>query len=117
MAQRKELVQLPEGEVYKVNCKGVRGVAAAALRYYKKKTLRDAGNVNVRFADHDQCFVVSGIGRWAHEEMEEEATKLAKQIGYFVEELNRLLSWVILKRLHHGEHIPRTEAQWDFNLS
>ena len=114
MAQRKELVQLPEGEVYKVNCKGVRGVAAAALRDYKEKTLRDAGNVNVRFSEHDQCFVVSGIGRWAHEQIEKKATKLAKQIGLFVEELNRLLSWVILKRLHHGEHIPAIYADETF---
>ena len=63
MAQRKELVQLPEGEVYQVNCKGVRGVAAAALRDYKENTLRNCpDNVGVKFCEHDQCFVVSGIG-------------------------------------------------------
>ena len=37
MARRKDLVPLPEGEVYEVNCKGVRGVAAAALRDYKRR--------------------------------------------------------------------------------
>jgi hypothetical protein len=115
MAQRKKGVQLPEGEVYQVDCKGVRGgVAAAALRDYKEKTLRNAGNVNIRFSEHDQCFVVSGIGRWAHPDMEKEATKLAKTVGFFLEELNRLLSWVLLKRLHHGEHIPAIYADQTF---
>ena len=99
MAQRKELVQLPEGEVYQVNCKGVRGVAAAALRDYKENTLRNCpDNVGVKFCEHDQCFVVSGIGRWAHPNMEKEATKLAKTVGFFLEVLNWLCSWTILKR-------------------
>ena len=115
MARRKDLVPLPEGEFYEVNCEGVRGVAAAALRDYKKKTLRNCpDNVGVKFCEHDQCFVVSGIGRWAHPDMEKEATKLSKMVGFFLEELNRLCSWVLLKRLHHGEHIPAIYADETF---
>ena len=38
--------------------------------------------------------------------MEEAARNLEEETGLFVEEPNRFISWVILKRIHHNEHVP-----------
>ena len=46
--------------------------------------------------------------------MEKAANNLSKEIGLFVEELNRFISWVVLKRIHHNEHLPALYANTSF---
>ena len=46
--------------------------------------------------------------------MEKAARKLSKEIGLFVEELNRFISWVVLKRIHNNEHLPALYANTGF---
>ena len=89
---RPNLVQLPEAEVYEVTGRKAYGLASAVLRDWGQNTKANCGNFDIKFSEHNQCIVVSGVGRWKDVRMEKAARKLSKEIGYYVEELNRFCS-------------------------
>ena len=103
---RRNLVQLPEAEAFEVTGKKAYGLASAVLRDWRQNTKVNCGNFDIKFSERNQCIVVSGVGRWKDEGMEKAARELSKEFGFYVEELNRFISWVVLKRIHHNQCLP-----------
>ena len=103
---RRNLVQLPEAEVFQVTGRKAYGLASSVLRDWGEKTKANCENFDIKFSQRNQCIVVSGVGRWKDERMEKAARELSKEIGFFVEELNRYISWVVLKRIDHNQCLP-----------
>ena len=83
---RRNLVQLPEAEVFEVTGRKAYGLASSVLRDWGEKTKDNCENFDIKFSQRNQCIVVSGVGRWKDERMEKAARELSKEIGFYIEE-------------------------------